>query len=258
MIIRKAQIDKLNKFTMQAFEDEMIQHLAEFSPALFDVIKEDQLRVAVRHGIKKAEEYGFTFRGPIRLYLEMMLLFGSSFDTDPQYPWASEILNDQEFANAQMHRAEQLYEKIVDYQEKVSGEKAINTRKALEELLNLAQKEIKFSSNNTSEGIRQEMKRIFPQKAEYVGKEAMKALINQSGDVISKYKLPGIRAEVMMASLMFAFGHGCNADPLYPWIERTLNDKKIVDSAARAERLEKKAVTWLSHVLAKRKNSGEA
>ena len=46
------------------------------------------------------------------------------------------------------------------------------------------------------------------------------------------------------------FGHGCADDPLYPWIERTLNDQAIIDAPARAKRLEKKAITWLEHVLA--------
>jgi hypothetical protein len=50
---------------------------------------------------------------------------------------------------------------------------------------------------------------------------------------------------------MFAFGHGCTHDPLYPWIARTLKDERIKDPAARAERLEKKAITWLDHVLAR-------
>jgi hypothetical protein len=50
---------------------------------------------------------------------------------------------------------------------------------------------------------------------------------------------------------MYAFGHNCVNDPLYPWIYNTLNDKKIITPQARAERLEKKAVTWFNHVLAR-------
>jgi len=50
---------------------------------------------------------------------------------------------------------------------------------------------------------------------------------------------------------MFSFGHGCTDDPLYPWISRTLHDERIVNSEARAARLEKKAVTWLEHVNAR-------
>jgi len=48
---------------------------------------------------------------------------------------------------------------------------------------------------------------------------------------------------------MLAFGHGCGADPLYPWINKTLRDEAITEQEARAKRLEKKALTWLEHVL---------
>ena len=48
---------------------------------------------------------------------------------------------------------------------------------------------------------------------------------------------------------MYSFGHGFAKDPLYPWISSTLNDDRIVDAAAREERLEKKAINWLDNVL---------
>jgi uncharacterized membrane protein len=48
---------------------------------------------------------------------------------------------------------------------------------------------------------------------------------------------------------MFAFGHGCLNDPLYPWIAMTLEGDAIGDSDARTRRLERRALTWLDHVL---------
>ena len=77
----------------------------------------------------------------------------------------------------------------------------------------------------------------------------MTALIREGAAEARKHGFP-VRGEALMVTLMFAFGHGCMGDPLYPWIGRTLKDEKIVDPAARAERLEKKALTWLDHVLA--------
>jgi len=256
MIIRKAQIEELSKVLLRAFEDEMVLHLAEFSPALFNVIKEDQLRVVIRFGIKQADEYGFNFRGPIRLYLELMLLFGSHFDTDPQYPWAGEILKDQDSA-PQMQRAERLYEKTLDYQEKVSGSNASNTHKALEGLLITARDSAKFPSNGFDESvIHNEMKRVFPQKAKYIGKDGLTALIHEGKTEAEKYDFPTFRGKAMIVVLMFAFGHGCTDDPLYPWISRTLNDEQIIDPKAREKRLEKKAVTWLEHVLDNARKGG--
>ena len=246
MIIRTAQMEEFSKGMSRSFEDEMVEHLAEFSPPLFKVIKEDQMRLAVRFGIEQAGKYGFDFRGPIRLYLELMLLFGSHFDTDPQYPWANAILIDDA---PQMQRAEKLHEQTAQYQEKVSGEDAANTRKALEGLSVMARNPTTSAPNNFVTDIRREMNRVFPQKTSYIGEEGITALIYEGRAEAKKYNFPTVRGEGLIVVLMFAFGHGCTGDLLYPWISNTLNDEKIVDSTAREARLEKKAVTWLDHVL---------
>ena len=231
---------------MRRFEDEMVVHSRGFSPRLCEVLGENQLRVALRQAIAHAGGYGFTFRGPLRLFIEMTFLFGSAFDTDPQYPWAAKILRAKE---DQMQRADQLCDTVIDYQKKVSGPQATNSRRALTELLVFARKPVTFSSDDFSAGMRREMHHVFPQKAAYIGEEGMTALIRKGRDEARILRFP-VRGEAVMVTLMFAFGHGCPADPLYPWIQRTLQDEKIIEPAARAERLEKKAVTWLEHVLA--------
>jgi hypothetical protein len=248
LVIRKEQIDVLTQSMLKGFEDEMVEHLAEFSPPLFKVIKEEQMRKAVRFGFDKCDKYGFTLRGPMRLYLEMMLLFGSHFDTDPQYPWASEILFDRHSVS-QMQRADWLYEKIVDYQEKVSGPNGENTRAALESLSEMSKNPLSLPEKEFEESIRREMRRVYPQKVDYVGKENLGNLIVEGREAARKYEFPSTRGDTLMIVLKFAFGHGCEDDPLYPWINRTLTDEKIVDSQARMERLERKSTTWLDHVL---------
>jgi len=248
LVIRKEQIDTLSQGLLKEFEDEMVEHLAQFSPPLYKVIKEDQTRKVVRFGFEKCDKYGFKLRGPMRLYLEMMLLFGSHFDSDPQYPWASEILFDKHSVS-EMQRAEWLHEKIVDYQAKVSGAHGENTRKALETLADIGRKPLNLPESNYEESIRREMYRVFPQKFEYVGNKAIDELITAGRVEARKYDFPVTRGDTLMVVLKYAFGHGCADDLLYPWINRTLHDDKIVDSAARVERLEKKTLTWLDHVL---------
>ena len=224
----------------------MVVHSKAFSPKLCQVLGEEQLRLALRRAMGRAGGYGFTYRGAMRLFIELMFLFGSAFDTDPQYPWAAKILKTP---HDQMLRAEQLCEKTIDYQEKVSGPDGTNTRRALRDLLVVAQRPVTFSSDDFVAGMRQEMSRIFPQKAAYIGGEGLTALIQQGRTEARRQRFPA-RGETLVAVLMFAFGHGCTDEPLYPWIASTLNDERIVDPNARAERLEKKAVTWLEHVLA--------
>ena len=225
----------------------MVVHSREFTPPLCEVLGEAQLRVALRRALRRAHGYGFTYRGPLRLFLEMIFLYGSDFDTDPQYPWAAMILRSRE---DQMTRAERLFSKVLDYQHKVLGPDGANTRQALENLLALARRPFECSAEHFVTEMMNQMTAVFPQKAAEVGEAGLSALIEEGSAVARKYRFPTVRGEALVVLLMFGFGHGCAEDPLYPWIAHTLKDDKITEPAARVDRLEKKAVTWLEHVLA--------
>ena len=248
LVIRESQVKVFEEVARRTFEDEMVVHLAEFSPPLFKAIGEEQMRKVVHFGVGRADSHGFTLRGPVRLYLEMMLLFGSFFDTDPQYPWAAEILANRD--SEQMQRAERLYEKVMDYRERVAGPEDAYTLRALRNISILARQSLELPSDNFVPAMRQEITRVYPQKAAYVGDEGIEALIRRGIEGARKQRFSTVRGAVLVTVLMLAFGHGCGADPLYPWIAGTLKDEAITDPETKAKRLERKALTWLEHVLA--------
>lgn len=255
LVIRKEQMEIFRQAALLSFENEMVAHSQNFSPELSNVLGEEQLRLAIRGAMAHADSYGFTNRGPIRLFIELMFLFGSTFDTDPQYPWAASILRD---TSDQMQRAEHLYEKVLDYQGNVSGPDDLNTRVALGNISLLTQQPLTYSSNDFAPGMLRAMAYIYPKKAAYLGEEALQALIRESYVVAQAARFPTSRGYAMMVVLMYMFGHGCADDPLYPWIANTLRDGKIIDSGVRAERLEKKALTWLDHVLTNTREGTQA
>lgn len=246
--IRTEQMEAFRQGAIRSFENEMVVHLAEFSPPLFNAVKELQLRKAIQLGLERADRYGFNCRGPVRLYLELMLLFGSYFDTDPQYPWAKDILTDCDSVS-QMRCAERLYERTLDYRKKVNGPRDAYTLKALRNISAMARQPLPLSASDLVPSMLREIARVYPEKAVFVGDERIKRLINEGIAAAQKEGFSTVRAIALTVVLMFAFGHGCFGDPLYPWIARTLDDEKIVDSHARANRLENRALTWLDHVL---------
>jgi hypothetical protein len=232
--------------SLRRFEDEMVAHAKEFTPRLCKTIGDEQLRIAIRQAMKRADGYGFTNRGPIRLYIETMFFYGSDFDADPQYPALRKILDDP---SDQMLRAENIYDIILDYKNTVSGPNAENLRRALKSVSAFAKNPLETSSSDPVAHMRGQLVRLYPQKAVYIGEEALSAVVEKAKATAESYEFTTIRGELLLAILMFAFGCGCTADPLYPWISRTLQDDRIVSPKARAERLERKAVTWLDHVL---------
>jgi len=251
LIISHKQIEKFRQVALTNFETRMVAHCQDFSPRLSAVIGEGQLRIAVKAAINRARGHGLTLQGPVRLFIEMTLLFGSAFDTDPQYPWAVTILAGI-VPNQQIRRAEALYDRTRDYLRDVAGPDNAYTRTALEQLALLARQPAPISASN----LYREIDRAYPQKVADLGKAALDALIRDGLEAARAASLSSPRGMVLMVLLRIAFGHGCAGDPLYPWIERTLRDDRIVNPSAREARLERKARTWLRHVIADA--SGEA
>lgn len=250
LVVRAEQMNVFKEAALRSFEAEMLIHLREFSPPLFKAAGEGQMREAIQLGVGRAAKYGFTFRGPVRLYLELMLLFGSHFDTDPQYPWAAEILANQDMG-LQMLRAKQLFERTMDYRKKVAGPEDAYTLGALKKMLMLIQQPLlPLSSENFIPAMLKVIAYIYPQKAAYIGTEGLEALIRKGMGGAQRQQFTTDRGVALVIGLMLAFGHGCAVDSLYPWIARIVKDEAIADPAARAKRLETEAVTWFKQLLA--------
>lgn len=248
LVIRTEQMDVFKKTALQSFEDEMVEHLAQFSPSLYKVVGEEQMRKVIQLGMSQAAQYGFTYRGPVRLYLELMLLFGSYFDTDPQYPWAAEILTNQE-SDTQMQRAERLYEKTMDYRQKVVGPEDAYTLEALKKMRVFAKQPVTISADNFIPAMQREIEYIYPQKAAYVGKAGLEALIRKGMGGARRQQFMTERSMGLVVVLMLVFGHGCGKDPLCSWIAEILKNEMTIDPETRIERLEKKMLTWFERVL---------
>jgi hypothetical protein len=247
VIIRAEQMEAFEEAARRNFEDEMVAHSKDFAPPLCDIIGDEQLRVALRSAMSRAKEYGFTNRGPLRLFIELMFLCGSAFDTDPQYPAIGNVLRS---AGDQMQRAQQIHDGSLEYMDQVSGPGAANVHDALRHLLGMARTPLEFSDDFAADMLGH-MRRTFPQKADYVGETGLRRLIDEAVLESTQYGFLAARHMALIVVLKFSFGHGCTNDPLYPWIARTLQNDRIISPAARARRLEKKATTWLEHVVAR-------
>lgn len=244
--IRAEQATLFEQLAERQFEDQMLAHSKRFTPRLSEVLGDAPLRAVVRSAVTRARGYGLTYRGPIRLFLEMMFLCGSAVDTDPQYPAVAAALR---ATDDQMMRAQRIHEWHNEYLARVSGPRASNVHRALEDLLRFTREPLGISANDLETGLLRAMHGIFPEKATYVGDDALRALIAEGRAEARHHDFEGPRPAVLLVVLRFAFGHGCTSDPLYPWISQTLNDDRIVSPGARAERLEKKAITWLERVV---------
>ena len=178
--------------------------------------------IAVRQAIQRANTYRFTNRGPIRLCIELMFLCGSDFATDPSYPELGAMLRG---LGDQMQRAERIQ----------NGSATITTRSMAPTASMCARRSRRLrhwpgrrwrSPGRLRARTAPRYARIFPLRTAYIGESALTMLIREGRAVAREKGLSTLRAEALIVVLMFAFGHGCVADPLYPWISQTLADEK--------------------------------
>lgn len=247
LTIRKEQMQAFEQVAMTRFEEEMVERCKEFSPGLCADIGDAQIGLAVRNAVEQSGGHGFTNRGPIRLFIEHMLLFGSSFDTDPQYPWISEILHAQD---DQMLRADRLFEKILDYREKVAGPDPALTRRAIEGLSGWARKHEALSPTEFVSSMLQEMAHVCPPKAAYIGEEGLTELVLEGSADALRHGFSPVHGEALIGVLMYTFGHGFMGDPLYPWSGKILENTLLSDPAGRVGALEKEAMAFLDRMIA--------
>lgn len=91
LVIRDEQMDVLARVV---FERRVADHVREFFPDRSADLGDDGVVAHVRAGIAKAESYGLSHPAHVGQMVDLMLLFGRDFDTDPRWPWAGSILRD--------------------------------------------------------------------------------------------------------------------------------------------------------------------
>lgn len=248
LTIRPDQAEAFRQYHLQKFEDEMVEHLENFAPRHWKVIGEPTGREVIRLGVKQAEKYGFTNRGPVRFYIEMMFFFGSFFDTDPQYPWITEVLNDPESMD-QMVRADRLYDKLTTYWDVVAGPNNEYELNALRRLSQARAEDYVTAGASLENCFLAGLNTIYPQKCAYIGEPSLRKLLNKSFLLADKHGFTSDQDIALMAAFAFFLGHECTRDPLHGWIARRLANPRFSDATQRASELRTKAMLYLEYVL---------
>lgn len=248
MIIRQQQIAVFDVIGEKKFEDEMVEHIQQFAPRLSDVVSEPGVRRAVQLGLKRSRQYGLSNRGPVRFYIEAMISFGSDFDTDPQLPWAAEILTSKAPVD-QATRADLLFQKTHEYYQLVMGPDNSYGIEAMRRIANAQWKDLIASDGEFSDRILSGLQRMYPQKYWYVGEPLLRALAGRGIEMAQAYSIASGPGAALLIGLMFGFGHGVATDPLYPWVGRTLKDTLIQHPQDRVLRLSDKLMVYARRVL---------
>ncbi|MGH9631059.1 MAG: hypothetical protein ACRD7E_22355 [Bryobacteraceae bacterium] len=106
--IRYERKEDLSPAEISDFSNRSILRLRLMFPSKCEYIGETCLRNLIQRGIEVAGQYGIASERGIVLFIVIMFVVGSGFDTDPQLPWASRVLTDDKIAD-QSAKVDQLY-----------------------------------------------------------------------------------------------------------------------------------------------------
>ena len=77
LVIREEQAEVFRQVALENFEAAILTHIKEFKPRFYKVLGKEQLCVALCQAMQRAEIYGFTNKGPVRFYVDLILLYGT-------------------------------------------------------------------------------------------------------------------------------------------------------------------------------------
>lgn len=210
----------------------LVQHCRQYAPRLCDVAGDAGIHKVVDLGIHRAQQYGFRDEPQIRFYIDMMLVLGSEFDTDPQFPWAAEMLRDN-FSRPHV-RATALHRDLSLYLDRVMGPQREFAKSALTRLVEMPS-ELPSLEQRSISALRRWLLQLFPQKSADVTDEQLAQIWFLAAQRAAEIEI--LSGHGFLAGVMLVFGHGAARDPLYPWISNVLSDPRITSEEARLQRL---------------------
>lgn len=249
LTIRKEQMDVLSASMRPGLIDPLAAHLRDHFPGQCEILGHVPLRKTVALGLENAAGYGLLSERDVFLYLSVMFMLGSFFDTDLQFPWAGPILNRNNFPDGYT-KVQALYDAAMDYLDRTVGE---NEEEHLKVLLRVKRLDPDGAAERVGPDFTPGMiglfREIHPRKAAHLGNDLLEKLIAAGAESASKYGITGERGRTVTLLHMFLIGSGFDRDPQFPWAEAILNDAALSGEDEKADRLYRAAMDHLNRSL---------
>jgi hypothetical protein len=249
LVLRKEQLEALAQAPQKSFENSMLGFIQQHFPKHYELLGDGGARRVAQLGGERSREYRLETGRDVSLYISLMIMLGSDFDTDCQLPWASEILGDKSIIN-QSYRIEQLYGAAMSYLDRVVGARNEYIQPVLLKIKSSSVEELVGQADADFENhIAGRLRDIYPQKFEAVGENPIRELIQQGSTIAQNCGITNTPGRSVIVLLMFMLGSGFHHDPLYPWASRVLSDLQITDQKAKTELLARQAKGYLDEWL---------
>jgi hypothetical protein len=210
MIIRHDQMTTLAEAAEAGYLDFAVRHMQAFSPHVTSAAGEAAVRQAAEAGLAHAREYGFESEGSLLFYLDLTILFGHGFDTDPQYAWMHPYLRELDGLSG-FERSRLLHWHVTTYLHRVVGAAGEWAQQAIRRAQELNEDRLSRAARTQGDEM---MRWMYPQRMPFYPAGCGSAAWSQAPAAGFE---PG-PAAALYVLITFLFGHKAMDDPLQPWL----------------------------------------
>jgi hypothetical protein len=243
MIITGRQQESFKTDALRKFEDEMLEHIRTYFVNHYKTVGEPALRRSIQFGYARARRYGLRSSREVCMYLNNMILLGSNFDVDPQYPWSAALLADK--LRPADERISELSERTLAFMAAIGGPANRHIFRALLNLTNNSEAIFKQLQVGSPDGLLAVLHELYPQKAAAVGTDRLRHMVTMGIRDGSRYGITSWPAISIYGLFMFTLGSGFDTDPQFPWAADILLDPTTTDASDKTTRLFRSAVRQL-------------
>jgi hypothetical protein len=245
VVIRREQMRVFEQAVVKEFELRLAAHIAEAFPKHAEAMGDEARLNTARRARERAAAHGIKGEGNTERYLDLMLMFGSAFDEDPQLAWAARALVNSA-SKDETARIDALYAAAADYAARVSGP----GNQFLDRALKMLPKQrldgfAASGARSYEEYILRRLAATYREKAEAAGLEPLREIVRRAVDAARRYGLTTEGGVTLLVLLMFFLGAGFDADPQFPWASAVLNDQSLKEPVKKIEQLYEAAMNVL-------------
>jgi hypothetical protein len=200
----------------------MEAHLAEAYPVRANLIGKQGLCKVIEQAIERGKVYGIESRYEYMIFGEAALALGIGFDTDPQLPWAKEILSNEHPATERM---DELDDAMTQHIEKTFGEAEDFPRASFEAWKAKSYDDIEeLFQNGSHEEYHEFLSDLWPQKYDTLGPDSLDMLPAHGDEMLKLGKVSSQVGKRYLMVLQFLLGHTFYSDPQYFWLHDIISD----------------------------------
>lgn len=204
------QNELLKSLSFKNYISEVVLHCKVMYPKLVPLQGRESFSLNIEKSIALAKNAGFTQRGPVRLYIDMMILLGFNFEQDPQYQRAK--FNDMNNTSSQLEKSVMMYNVLEKYIDAIYGESNSFFEQSLVRLRNLDISNISDDNKNYRSNTHELLSYIHPQRYCLLGEGSVDNLISFSDENIKTDKIIRPNHKSYLVLIRFLLGSHFNND----------------------------------------------